>query len=143
MWYMCVVASGPVSPPTTPAQSSNPLLLPAGERRLRSLSSPPDTGFQHFSLASAKSASSSPSSVRYSPSQLHFMVASHPVSGCKHKYSGHVSEHTLCLLFSQYKQSLVHFGCVSVTYFIYHIAKIDSIISPFLKSYTLCTIQPT
>ncbi|XP_060784339.1 5'-AMP-activated protein kinase subunit gamma-1 [Neoarius graeffei] len=61
-------ASGPMSPPTTPTQSTNPLLFSTDERRLRSFSSPPDTGLQRFSLASASSTSSSPSPVTYSPS---------------------------------------------------------------------------
>ncbi|XP_026998262.1 5'-AMP-activated protein kinase subunit gamma-1 isoform X1 [Tachysurus fulvidraco] len=69
-------ASGPVSPPTTPTHSSNPPLISPDERRLRSFSSPPDTGPQRFSLASA---TSSPSPIRYSPSPLHFRSTSRPV----------------------------------------------------------------
>ncbi|GAA6111255.1 5'-AMP-activated protein kinase subunit gamma-1 isoform X1, partial [Tachysurus ichikawai] len=68
--------SGPVSPPTTPTHSSNPPLISPDERRLRSLSSPPDTGPQRFSLASA---TSSPSPIIYSPSPLHIRSASRPV----------------------------------------------------------------
>ncbi|XP_053484511.1 5'-AMP-activated protein kinase subunit gamma-1 isoform X1 [Ictalurus furcatus] len=73
--------SGPLSPPTTPTHSCNPPLFLPDERRLRSLSSPPDTGLQRFSLASPSSTSSSPSPVRYSPSPLHIRSASRPVYG--------------------------------------------------------------
>ncbi|KAF4089511.1 hypothetical protein AMELA_G00067140 [Ameiurus melas] len=69
--------SGPLSPPTTPTHSCNPPLFSPDERRLRSLSSPPDTGLQRFSLVSA--GSSSPSPVRYSPSPLHIRSASRPL----------------------------------------------------------------
>lgn len=87
---MCVVVSGPLSPPTTPTHSCNPPLFSPDERRLRSLSSPPDTGLQRFSLASASSASSSPSPVRYSPSPLHIRSASRPVSGILYLCSLHL-----------------------------------------------------
>ncbi|KAF7705969.1 5'-AMP-activated protein kinase subunit gamma-1 [Silurus meridionalis] len=70
-------SSGPLSPPTTPTHSSNSPLFSPDERRLRSLSSPPDTGLQRFT----SSASSSPSSVQFSPSPLHFRSASQPAYG--------------------------------------------------------------
>ncbi|KAF5893617.1 5'-AMP-activated protein kinase subunit gamma-1-like isoform X1, partial [Clarias magur] len=75
-------ASVPLSPPSTPTPSSNPLLFSTEERRLRSLSSPPDACLQRYSLASASSASSSsPSPVRYSPSPATPRSTSRPVYG--------------------------------------------------------------
>lgn len=73
-------ASGPLSPPTTPTHSPTPPLFLPDERRMRSFSSPPDTGLQCFSLASPSSASTSPSPARYSPSPLHLRSTTRPVN---------------------------------------------------------------